>query len=264
MMRKNRHPDIILTIFAVSVDCIASGGFLFRAIFTQVPYNILEIHYSWCTYDVLVNNLFITYSGHVLSILSIQRMLLIVFNIRVNIIFWIVIAVALCLFSWIQALIQSIKGYAGLSMLKIFCFIKSSSPPSKPFYYTLLVTTVLTYSTTIISYLTIIVFSVKQCLKQLELNLDKTKVYRECRTIILKSLFFLLPYMTIYFGRMFCWFYELSTGKPRTWNMEYISMALYSSSIIVNCSTVLYMNKEVNKEFINLVINLKRAVYTNN
>jgi hypothetical protein len=260
ILRKNRHPDIILTILAISIDCIASGGFLFRAIFTQVPYNILEVHYSWCAYDVLVNNLFITYSGYILSVLSIQRMLLIVFNIRINIIAWVAIAVILCLISWTQALIQSIKGFATLSMLKTFCLTKSSSPSSKPFYYTLLASTVLTYLITVISYLTIIAFSVKQCLKQLELNLDKSKVYKECRTIIFKSLFFLLPYMTIYFGRMFCWFYELSTGKLRTWNMEYISMALYSSSVIVNCSTILYMNKEVNKEFINLVINLKRIV----
>jgi hypothetical protein len=264
MLRKNRHSDIILTILAASIDCVASGGFLFRAIFTRIPYNILIVHYRWCVYDNLVNNLFTTYSGYVLSILSIQRMLLIVFNIRINIIIWILIAAVLCLFSWIQALIQSIRGFATLSLVKTLCLTKTSDPSSKSFYYTLLTCTVLTYSITVISYLTIIAFSVKQCLKQLELNLDKHKVYKECRTIILKSLLFLLPYMTIYFSRMFCWFYELSTGKPRTWKMEYISMALYSSSVIVNCLTVLYMNKEVNREFVNLVVTLKRIVCTSN
>ncbi|KXN64707.1 hypothetical protein CONCODRAFT_14089 [Conidiobolus coronatus NRRL 28638] len=85
-LRKKKHSDIILTLVTVSVDCVASGGLLFRAIFSQYPYNTLKAHYSWCAYDSVINGLMLVISGYSLSILSLQRMLLIVFNFRLSIV----------------------------------------------------------------------------------------------------------------------------------------------------------------------------------
>ncbi|KXN64827.1 hypothetical protein CONCODRAFT_13856 [Conidiobolus coronatus NRRL 28638] len=36
-VKESKHTDIILTVIAVVVDSIASGGLLFRSIFTGVP-----------------------------------------------------------------------------------------------------------------------------------------------------------------------------------------------------------------------------------
>ncbi|KXN68353.1 hypothetical protein CONCODRAFT_9388 [Conidiobolus coronatus NRRL 28638] len=68
-LKKSKHSDVILTIIAVFVDCVASGGFLFRAIFTQYPYNILKIHSNWCVYDAFINSLFVNYSGFILELI---------------------------------------------------------------------------------------------------------------------------------------------------------------------------------------------------
>jgi hypothetical protein len=255
-LRKSKHNDLILTFLAVLADSISSGGLLFRAIFTQYPYNILKEHYGWCYYDAIVNNFALTYSGYILGILSVQRMLLIVFNLKISIYIWISIACALY-FTIIGACIYiSTLTNLSLSIVEVFCLFKAS-PSTKTFYTSLITCTLLTYILTIISYIAIIIFSCRQCLKQLTLNLDKSTVYRECRAIIFKSLFFLIPYMVIYFGRIYCWFYEMITGEPRTFLMEYVSIILISSAVIINCSIILYINKEVNKEFISFFANFK-------
>jgi hypothetical protein len=259
-LKKSKHNDLILTFLTVLVDSISSGGLLFRAIFTQYPYNILKEHYTWCYYDAMINNFILTYSGYILGILSVQRMLLIVFNLKVSIYIWILIACALYFtilgFGIYIATIVS----PSLSIVEVFCLIKAG-PSTKIIYTLLLVCTLLMYILTIISYISIIIFSCKQCLKQLSLNLDKSTVYKECRVILYKSLLFLIPYMVIYFGRIYCWLYEMILSKPRTFSMEYTAIILQSTSVIVNCLTILYMHKEVNKDFVNFIVKIKRIFY---
>ncbi|KXN65052.1 hypothetical protein CONCODRAFT_13497 [Conidiobolus coronatus NRRL 28638] len=259
-LRKSKHNDLILTLLAVLADSVSSGGLLFRAIFTQYPYNILKEHYSWCYYDAMINSVNLLYSGYILGILSVQRMLLIVFNLKVSIYIWISISCTLYFTILGAGIYISTLASPSLSIVEVFCLIKGVSS-SKTFYTPLITCTLLTYLLTIISYLAIIIFSCKQCLEQLTLNLDKSIVYRECRTIIFKSLFFLIPYMVIYFGRVYCWLYEMITGNSRTFIMEYVSIILLSSAVIVNCFTILYMNKEINKEFFNFITKVKDIIH---
>jgi hypothetical protein len=254
--KKSKSSDTILTIVAVSVDCVASGGLLFRAIFSQYPYNILKEHPGWCSYDTFVNSLFLSFSGYILSIVSIQRMLIIVFNLRISIWIWLLIAILISFTIWGQTIYQIVNENIQLSIIEVFCYGKNNAM-GRPIIITLVVYTLATYFITIISYISIIIFSCKQCLKQLDLNLDKSIVYKECRVIVFKSLFFLIPYILIYSGRLYCWLYEFATGNTRTFTMEYVSIILVSSCVVVNCLTILYMNKKVNTDFINFLKRLR-------
>jgi hypothetical protein len=250
--KKSKSSDIILTIVAVSVDCVASGGLLFRAIFSQYPYNILKEHFGWCSYDTFINALFLNYSGFILGIVSLQRMLIIVFNFRVSVWTWLFITILMIFTIWGQTIYQIVNENIQLSIIGVFCYAKNNDM-GKPVFLTLVTCTLATYFLTIISYISIITFSCKQCLKQLDLNLDKSVVYKECRVIVFKSLLFLIPYILIYSGRVYCWLYEFSTGNTRTFNMDYVSIILLSSCVVVNCLTILYMNNNVNTEFINFL-----------
>jgi hypothetical protein len=250
--KKSKSGDIILTIVTVSFDCVASGGLLFRAIFSQYPYNILKEHLGWCSYDTFINAAFLSFSGFILGILSLQRMLIIVFNLRISIWVWLVIIILMIFIVLGQTIYQIINENIQLSIIGVFCYAKNNSM-GKPLFLNLVIYTLATYFLTIISYISIIIFSCKQCLKQLDLNLDKSVVYKECRVIVFKSLLFLIPYMLIYSGRLYCWLYEFSTGSPRTFTMEYVSIILISSCVVVNCLTILYMNNNVNTEFVNFL-----------
>lgn len=255
-LKKSSHNDIILTILTVSVDSVSSGGLLFRAIFTQYPYNILKEHFRWCAYDTLVNNFSITYSGYILGILSVQRMLLIIFNIKISIYYWLLISAILYILVWSQILYHTIINNVFLSIVEVFCLIRGG-PDAKTFFITIVTCTMVTYILTIISYIAIMIFSSRQCLKQLTLNLERSLVYKELRTVILRSLIFLITYIIVYSGRVYCWLYEMSTGKTRTFTMEYVAIILQSSSVIVNCFTVLYMNRDISRDFIDFVVRFK-------
>jgi hypothetical protein len=246
------HTDIILTIISVFVDSIASGGLLFRSIFTAYPYNILSVHFGWCAYDHIVNSFILLYSGYIISILSLERMLLIVFNIKISIYFWLFLVISLYLIPAIQLVYSVVINSFVLSPLTLNC-ITLSSPSTKPLLTTVFIFGLTTYLITIISYAFIIAFSYKQCLNQLSLNIEKDVVFRQCRVIIIKSLLYLIPYMLMYSGKIYCYFYEISTGLRRTWIMEYVATLLSALSPIVNCLTVLYMNKQVNKDFIDFI-----------
>jgi hypothetical protein len=239
---------------------VASFGLLFRAIFTQYPYNILKVHFNWCVFDWFWNAHSLLFSGFALSILSAQRVLVIIFNRRLSIWFWIVILLILIFAVWGLGVYLIVNNNIQLSIIGVLCVLRNNAI-TKPYYLTLIISTISTYLITIISYLSIIIFSCKQCLNQLNLNIDKQTVYRECRGIIFRSLLFLISYMLIYSGRIYTWLYEYSTGIPRTWTMEYVSIILVSSSVVVNCLTVLYMHKDINNELIKYLFKLKLTVY---
>jgi hypothetical protein len=261
-LRQSRHTDIILTIIAVIVDSIASGGLLFRSIFTIFPYNVLTVHFNWCAYDNLVHTMTLVYSGYILGVLSLERMMLIVFNIKISIYIWLFLAGSLYLIPAIQIMYNIATGDVIQSPIGLVCVAKLI-PSTKTFYLTLFIFSDITYIVTIISYIAIIIFSCKQCLNQLNLNMEKAVVFKQCRMIIFKSLFFLIPYMVMYSGKIYCWFYELSTGLRRTWKMEYYATLLSALTVIINCLTVLYMNKQVNKDFVELILRIKK-IFRNN
>jgi uncharacterized membrane protein YuzA (DUF378 family) len=257
---KTKHSDFILTIIAVSVDCFSSGGLLFRAIFTQYPYNILREHYYWCAFDGFLNSHMLVFSGYTLSLLSAQRMLIVVFGIRFSIWIWLFVIIILAFTLFGQTIYQTVLSNFKLSVIGVFCTV-NSNPIAKPFYLTVTTLTMITYILTIVSYISIILFSIKQRLNQIDLNIDKAIVYKECRAIIFRSLFYLIPYMLIYSGRVFCWIYEFSTGSKRTYTMEYVSVILISTGVVVNCLTILYMYKEVNNDFVKFIGKLKSTIY---
>ncbi|KXN65397.1 hypothetical protein CONCODRAFT_13014, partial [Conidiobolus coronatus NRRL 28638] len=136
-LRKKKHNDIVLTLIAVSVDCVASIGILFRAIFSQYPYNLLKAHYNWCAYDAAMNSLVLVFSGHCLSVLSLQRMLLIVFNFRVSIYIWLLLISVLGFPLWTLAIMQALNNNMSVSMIEVLC-IGNNNNLGIPYYYDLL------------------------------------------------------------------------------------------------------------------------------
>jgi hypothetical protein len=251
-IRKSKHEDTILTLMTVIFDFLASFGLIFRSIFTQVPYNILKYHPGWCAYDALVNSFMPVFSAVSLSILSLERVLLIVFNLKFNIFVWIGLFLIITLIPFCHCIYITVMGYQILSQLEVVCTYKMNSDTSKN-YIISIITSLGSFIVTCACYILLIWFSSKQCLKQLELNIDKSKVYAEFRTILAKSLLFMIPYVILYSAKPYCWIYEWVTGARRTFTMEYTANIMYSFTVIVNCLTVLFMNKEIGKEFFKFI-----------
>ncbi|KXN64779.1 hypothetical protein CONCODRAFT_13942 [Conidiobolus coronatus NRRL 28638] len=115
---KKAHNDTVLTTVAVIIDLLASLGLLFRGVISNYSDNILKLHYNWCAFDVSINSVFLTYSGYALSMLSLERMLLIVFKVSFPLYFWLFWIILLYSLLFTQAIYQSIIGNATVSPIQ--------------------------------------------------------------------------------------------------------------------------------------------------
>ncbi|KXN64761.1 hypothetical protein CONCODRAFT_13971 [Conidiobolus coronatus NRRL 28638] len=143
-------------------------------------------------------------------------------------------------------------GYQVISQLEVLCAYQMN-PDTNRFFLITIIVALGAFLVTCACYILLIWFSSKQCLKQLELNVDKSKVYAEFRTILAKSLSFMIPFVILYSARPYSWIYEWATGTRRTFTMDYIANIMYSLTVIVNCLTVLFMNKDIGKEFFKFI-----------
>ncbi|KXN64723.1 family A G protein-coupled receptor-like protein [Conidiobolus coronatus NRRL 28638] len=260
---KRSNTDIQICKFVAISDTLVSCGLLFRSIFTVYPYNILQVHPNWCKFDALITNQGINCSGIILGIMSIERFLLICYNIKLSIKFWLVLLISIIILCFSLLIVCIINDKQFLTQLEVSCSVKSIGGC----YYGFLGTTIFffaAFTTVVISYVGIMLFKVKQCLNQLNLNIPKDRVYLELRSTLLKSLSYILLYITVFSGKFYTLSYIIITGQNRTLAMDIWQQSLISWSPIANAVILLYMNNEVREAFTNHLKNLKLKVFNLN
>ncbi|KXN66209.1 hypothetical protein CONCODRAFT_11998 [Conidiobolus coronatus NRRL 28638] len=258
-LTKNSHVDIKLCAIVAAADVLTCLCLIFRSIFSKFPYDIFEVHHAWCTFDALVTAQLTIFSSYFLAIMSIERFLLICLNISLSIYIWYTILAIGVFPYYISACISAYYGLATLTAAKIYC----SFTPQGPAHVTFLLINILFYLSlflVIFSYIGIMIMKYKQCLNQLNLNIPKEQVYRECRSTIFKSFLYIILYLLVFSGKIYSVTYIIITGKPRTMLMDIIATCLVSFSSFVNAVILLYMNQEVRKSFMELMYKVKRKI----
>ncbi|KXN66211.1 family A G protein-coupled receptor-like protein [Conidiobolus coronatus NRRL 28638] len=262
-LTKNCHVDMQLCAIVSITDIIVCFCSLFRAVFTKFPYNLIEIHHSWCTFDILTGSQFNLISGYFLAVMSIERFLLICFNIKLSIYIWYFILASAALPQYIIATVAAYNGLAIIVKIKVYCtFVPKGA--GYIVYLIINIMFVLSVISVLFSYIGIMISKYKQCLNQLNLNVPKEKVYKECRSTIFKSLLYIILYLIIFSGKIYSLAYEMITGFKRTILMDLIATCLIACSSFINAVILLYMNQEVRKSFIELVCKVKSKVLNRN
>jgi hypothetical protein len=254
------HDDIKICTFIAVTDFLVSIGLMIRAIFSNVPYNIFGVHPNWCKFDLLTTGQLVMYSGYSLAVMSIERFLLICFNIKLSVYIWF----GLILGTWTPQFIIAFYSAVGYN-LQYFTKLETScslSPP-KPAYYAFLYATSLffiSYFLVVFCYISIMAKKLKQCLNQIGLNVPKERVYSELRSTFAKSMVNIIIYILVYAGKLFTICYELSTGLKRTLLMDYVSQNLIQYCCVVNSLILIWMNTEVRKGFFELLDSIKSSL----
>ncbi|KXN68597.1 hypothetical protein CONCODRAFT_9117 [Conidiobolus coronatus NRRL 28638] len=250
-LKKNAHVDIKLCTFVTVMDISVCCCLLFRAIFAKYPYNILEAHSNWCKFDLLTGTQVLLYSGYSLGIMSLERFLLICYNIKFSFIYWIIVICLTCIPQFAMVCVVVAKNLQIMVKIKVYC---SFFPKGMGVIVYIWATVMffIAFSSVIISYLGIMIVKYKQCLNQLNLNVPRDKVLKECRSTLFKSLLYIVLYILIFSGKIYCLVFELITGQKRTIVMDLISTMLISCSSLVNALIVFYMNSEVRESFLKL------------
>ncbi|KXN73532.1 hypothetical protein CONCODRAFT_3491 [Conidiobolus coronatus NRRL 28638] len=246
-------------LYCCSYRFLAALGTLFRAIFTIVPYNILEVHPKWCMFDMITTSQLLMFSGFTLGVMSVERFLLVCFNTSLPFYFWLVLISLNIIPECCLVIACAVLNLFTITKLNMYC----SVVPKEVGYVTMMVATVSFYVSfvcVVVSYMGIMIFKYKNCMNQINLNVPKKQVYKECFSTLTKSFINAGLYMVVYLGKIYCLAFELSTGKPRTIVMDAVSTCLIASSTTTNATTLLYMNQEIKEDFFNLISNLKACV----
>jgi hypothetical protein len=260
LIKGKTHGDIKLCTFIAVTDILISFGLVFRSIFAKYPYNIFKYHPNWCKAEVGTTGQLLTYSGYSLAVMSVERFLLICFNIKISVIFWFIFIAVCWLLQFIPAMIAISEDLQTLTKIEIYCTLL----PQKTAYIAYMISLVLflcSYCTVIICYAGITVLKFKQCLNQLNLNIPKEKVYAEFRSTFLKSLLNICIYQLVFTGKIYTILYEIITGKKRWLLLDIISNSLIIYTSVVNTLILLYMNQEVRNSYFGLLKSVKAKLF---
>jgi hypothetical protein len=260
---KNRgaHTDVKLCAFVAVYDIISSLGLIFRSIIVKFPYNLLKANNDWCKVDIfIVQDL--NCSGYTLAVMSMERFLLICFNIQFSIWFWIILLLAIFTLIYSLSIVCIVKNLIGLTTTGVTCTLVAT----EVCYYGFLVTTIIfliSFTVVLVSYFGIMSAKAKQCLNQINLNVPKETVYSELRSTLFKSLINILLYVFVFIYKIYGLVYVIVTGKKRTLMVEVISQSTIAYSCVVNALILLYMNQDIRVSFIDLLKRIKSKIVNN-
>jgi hypothetical protein len=254
--KRGVHGDIILCTFVAITDVVVSITLIIRSIIAKYPYNLLKFHPNWCKFDVGFTSQLLLYSGYSLGVVSIERFLLICFNIKLNVGIWFGLIFLTWTSSFTLVMISLGQDLQILTKTEVQCGLN----PVGVAYIVFSVALGCYFASFFIiigSYCSITIIKFKQCLNQINLNIPKEQVYTEFRSTLAKSVINICFYLLVYFPKVYVALYEFSTGKKRTAVMDIFSNSTIVYSAVVNAIILLYMNQEVRNSFIQLLKDIK-------
>jgi hypothetical protein len=247
--------DMKLSAIVIVLDIGAAIGTFIRAIICQDPYNLLVYSSDWCKFDVLFTTQLLLFSGVSIGVLSVERLLLVCYNKKIAVWIWITVILAMCSVQYCLFAINVFKDRQKMVNIAVYCTV-GVSDGAEAMRLIFLFNLISSYVMVIFSYLSIMIFRYKQSFDQLNMNIPKDQVIRECLNTIWKSLINVLLFILVYFFKVYSLCYEIATGNMRTWLMDYMATIFISCSLILNTSVLLYMNNDIRKDLIKLFTTL--------
>ncbi|KXN72876.1 hypothetical protein CONCODRAFT_4270 [Conidiobolus coronatus NRRL 28638] len=240
--KKPRHIDTILSATAVIISLLGSIFIIIRGVLIKWPYNIFAYYPETCIGEYMLASQFNLIIVYPISLLSLERLLLIIFNLKFKGFYWLLI---LALFLLLHFTLTCIICYQRSFVLSISAFGCNTNPHSYWNFLTkyFMFAFILGFIIVTVSYISIIIVQYKRSIKsQLELNLNKVTVMRENKIILVKASIIILCFIISYSGKISCWMYQWITGNRRPWTLDYLANMLHLMHNFINCLIVIYMD----------------------
>jgi hypothetical protein len=256
------HTDVKICSIVCFIDVLVSLGLIFRAIFVKYPYNILKYNANWCKFETVMVTVLMNCSGYVLGVMSIERFLLVCWNIQLPMVFWFILIILVIVTAQLFTIASVISDFQVLTITEVSCTVKVENLG----YYCYFVSTTLFFISFIIvvlSYFSIMAVKAKQCLNQINLNIPKDTVYAELRSTLIKSCIYISLYILVFMTKFVTLAYSIIGGKKITLLMAVVSTILLSYSPLVNAIILLYMNQDIRVDFVNFIKSIKSKLFNN-
>ncbi|KXN72212.1 hypothetical protein CONCODRAFT_4957 [Conidiobolus coronatus NRRL 28638] len=257
---KNSSISTDLTILKIIIlfDLFINFSLFTNYFLWYFPQNWLVYSNAWCRVQCILLTTPLLIGGYLISLLSVERYLLIVFNKTLGKLTYQLLA-ALCI---IYPL--SVTSYfAGtdlvvLSACGLYCTTTATGLPINFGLYSSSMLGIVSTLTTTWCYMGISIFQVKQLSKNSNnLNLPKAEAIREATSTILKSATILILYLLTHLGKTYVFVNEWITGQTRTIIADAITFNLLCYTGFIDVMLFLNFNQEVKAELGRFMLNLK-------
>jgi hypothetical protein len=247
---KKLHPDLFMSsILCFNNMCISIGVF-FTSVLILAGHNMIVYNDYLSDTQYMMMNIPLIINSYLIGLISIERCLLIVFNIKLQKSVYILLSFSLIIVPTSFGIWGLTKSHSIISISGVY----ATSPPAKSsrFYVLLcyLILGLLSMASVTISYGIIVIFRFRQLSRnQRELNIPKKQVVQEKLTIIFKSALILLVFLSVHFGKIYIFFIDIVLNIHRTFMIDAVSENLIIYSVISDVLLLLYMDTVIRKKF---------------
>jgi hypothetical protein len=251
--------DLTILKIIILVDLIINFSLFANYFLWYFPKNWLVYSNAWCRVQCILLTTPLLIGGYLISLLSVERYLLIVFNKTLGKTTYQVLA-ALCIIYPLS--VTSYFAGADLVVLSacgLYCTTTTTGMKMNFGLYSSSILGLLSTFTTTWCYLGISIFRVRQLSNNSDnLNLPKAEALREATSTILKSATILTVYLLTHLGKTYVFLSEWTTGENRTTTADAITFNLLCYTGLIDVVLFLNFNQEIKAELGRLISNLKK------
>ncbi|KXN72874.1 hypothetical protein CONCODRAFT_4267 [Conidiobolus coronatus NRRL 28638] len=254
---KPLHMDTVLSLVIIVLGFIGSLSQIARAIMMKWPFNQFIYYDSACSVEYMTSSLFNLICVYPIALLSIERMLLILFKISLSKKVWLFLLIFFMTLHFTFQLTASIQRKFLFSPISMGCI---SNPHSSLSFVTryLAISYITCFFIVTINYVCIMIFQFRRgIITEHELQLDHNIIKKQNYKLLFRASLIVTVFVVSYVGKVSVWCYQWATGLDRPWNLDYIANLLFLLHNFSNCLLVLYLDQ---KSSVIIVNKLKKLV----
>jgi hypothetical protein len=259
---KKFTPNLTIGIWILIIDFINICTIFSIGLLSLIDGYYLPNHQLLCDFNAIIYLGSVYISSWYVALLSLERGLLLIHKVKLNLKFWIVVMVIEFFYFMICNLVTIANGEMELMTLAVYCL---GNPDTLFGYFTIISYAVMMWLSTIIvcySYIGIAITQRLFCYKQIrELSLDKKGAIKENNIIIGKVLIILILYLLTNTFELVNTTMELITGVTRLPICDLISTILIAWNPLLNSMLLLHFQKDIQECFISNFPFMKRLLF---
>jgi hypothetical protein len=251
---KKLHSDLIMSCILCANNLIISISLFFTSIFILCGYNAIVYNDYLCDIQYITFSLPLLINSYIIGLISVERCLLIVFNIKLTNVVYLIASFILFALPFAFALRGVILGHALVSIAGIYAISSPAMSTKFPISAVYIGLGLISMATVIISYLLILIFRISHLNRnRVNLNISKEEIFQQKLRIILKSILILFIFIFNHFGKLWALISDVILKLPRTLLMDAVTENLLIYSVVTDVTLLLVMNNDIRQKFLKFI-----------
>jgi hypothetical protein len=247
---KKIHSDLIMSGVLCFNNLIISISLFFTSIFILCGYNAIVYNNYLCDAQFITFVIPLVINSYIISLISVERCLLIVYNIKLSNLVYIISTFVLFAIPIGFALRNITVDHTNISIAGVYAIVSPAMSTKFPVLAVYLGLGLISIVVVIVSYIKILIFRILYLNQNRQtLNISKEEIFKQKLRIILKSVLILSAFIFNHSGKLWVLFSELVLKIPRTFLVDAITENLIIYSTITDVTLLLVMNIEIRKKF---------------